>query len=269
MDYRQELSVAIGVAESASRLLAGAQRDVGRVGFKSNPRDLVTEWDVRSEELIVDTLRSQTPAIPVVGEEGGARGSGGSARWLVDPIDGTVNFAHGLPWFGVSIALEVDGQSVVGVVAAPALGWLFAGSTGHGATFRDADGEQPMRVSSVTELSGAILSTGFPYDRAETRFNFAEWEHMQCTAGACRRLGAASLDLALVARGWLDGYWEARLSPWDVAAGSLLVSLAGGRVTAIDGGEYSNEDGACIASNGAIHDSLRDELSRVRARSDT
>lgn len=257
------LEVARSVVASASELLRGAEDAIFELRTKSNPKDLVTEWDTRTEEHIRERLAELSPGVPILGEEYGASGDvDGDACWLVDPIDGTVNFAHGIPLYGISVALEVGGRSIAGVVAAPALGWLFCAARGAGATFNDA----PMRVSATPALAGAALASGFPYDRAETRHNFAEWEHFQCVAGACRRFGAASLDLAMVARGWLDGYWESRLHPWDLAAGALLVEEAGGLVTGITGEPFASRAGHAVASNGAIHRALLTELAAVAAR---
>ena len=225
-------------------------------------RDLVTEWDTRAEEHILRRLAELSPGVPVLAEEGGQTGGTSSSdRWLVDPIDGTVNFAHGIPLFAVSLAMERDGRSIAAAVAAPALGWEFAGARGLGATVN----EEPMKVSQTSRLDHAMLASGFPYDRATTRHNFAEWEYFQCHARACRRFGAASLDLCMVARGWLDGYWETRLSPWDLAAATLLVEEAGGRVTGITGGPFSADSGEAVASNGAIHDQIVAGLRAVAA----
>lgn len=257
------LAAARAAAEAASELLRDARPQDVRA--KGNPRDLVTEWDLRSEDVIRRVLAERTPGIAVLGEEAG-HGEGGAddrpgQRWLVDPIDGTVNFAHGLPIWAVSIACEDAGGIAAGVVAAPQLGWWFEASRGGGA--RDGGGA-PLRVSSIARLDHALLTTGFPYDRA-TRpdNNLAEWAHLQRRAGACRRLGAASLDLCLVARGWMDGYWEKHLRPWDVAAGALIVTEAGGIVTDWTGGRLDLHEGAVVATNGAIHEELIAELGRV------
>jgi myo-inositol-1(or 4)-monophosphatase len=259
-NLEEMLEVAGAAASAASKLLANAH--ASEVRSKSNPRDLVTEWDLRSEELIRKVLDELAPGIPVLGEEAGQGSDGPSRlRWLVDPIDGTVNFAHGLPIWAVSIALEDAGRLLTGVVTAPALGWWFEATAGGGA--HDGDGE-PLRVSAIAQLDHSLLVTGFPYDRATSpNNNFAEWEHLQRTAGACRRLGAASLDLCLVARGWMDGYWERRLKPWDLAAGALIVQEAGGTVTNTRGGPFDPHTGEVVASNGAIHQGLVAELGRV------
>ena len=269
------LDAARAAAHEAWELLAGARPY--DVRGKSNPRDLVTEWDLRAEQLIRRVLGKRSPGIAILGEEGGetagaeaprGEGSRPAGRWLVDPIDGTVNFSHGLPIWSISIAYE-DARGVqAGVVAAPALGWWFEAARGGGAVMRShVDGAATaMRVSATATLDQALLTTGFPYDRATNpENNFAQWEHMQRVAGACRRLGCASIDLCLVARGWMDGYWERRLSPWDVAAGTLIVAEAGGTVTNTQGGPFDPHSGEVAATNGAIHSGLLAELARSRS----
>jgi myo-inositol-1(or 4)-monophosphatase len=222
--------------------------------------DWVTAWDERVERLVVDALLERAPGTCVLGEEGGVRGTGGGGRWLVDPVDGTVNFAHGFPLFGLSIAYEEAGQVLAGVVWAPALGWEFAAAHGAGATMNGV----PMRVSRVADFSRALLVTGFPADRRSSpQNNFREFVALYLAAGEVRRLGAASLDLCFVARGWLDGYWERKLKPWDMAAGALIVEEAGGRVTAPDGGRFVVDSGESVATNGLIHEQLLAELRRV------
>ncbi|MEZ4403522.1 MAG: inositol monophosphatase family protein [Kofleriaceae bacterium] len=256
------LAVARGIAAEATALLVHARP--GQVGYKSNPRDLVTEWDTRSEELIRARLAVATPGLPILGEEGGGDRSV-ARQWLVDPIDGTVNFAHGLPLWSVSIALDGPAGVEVGVVAAPALGWTFWGRRGGGAWVDRHGVVERLRVSAVARLEQALLVSGFPYDRAtHPDNNFAEWEHFQRVAGGCRRLGAASLDLCLVAAGSLDGYWEQRLSPWDLAAGALLVEEAGGIVTDTRGGRFRAASGEAVAATSGIHEAIVRELAMVR-----
>lgn len=256
------LALAARAARAASQLLRGVQPS--QIRSKSNPRDLVTEWDLRSETTIREVLAES--GFPVLGEEGGhgAAGTAGGAthQWLVDPIDGTVNFAHGHPIWCVSIALEEIGQGpVVGVVTAPMLPWWFEAVRGGGA--RDGTGA-PLAVSQITRLEEAMLTTGFPYDLATNpNNNLAEWAHMQRHAGTCRRFGVAALDLCFVAGGWCDGYWERRLSPWDIAAGALIVEEAGGKVTNTTGGPFDAHSGEALATNGAIHEGLVTELARV------
>ena len=275
------LAVARQVVAEAGALLRGRHAlgdRVEPVEFKSTIRDPVTAWDTRLEDLMRERLGQLSPGVPIVGEERGL-GDGPSAppsalRWLIDPIDGTVNFSHGLPLFGITASLEEDGYPVVGVIAAPAMGWevwarrsggTLAGPTEHRPAQSTEDGRQ-LHVSTTSSLERAMLATGFPYDRATSHKNFAEWEHFQILAGACRRFGAASLDLVMVARGWLDGYWEGDIEAWDLSAGALLVEEAGGRVTDITGGPFVSDTGRALATNGAIHVEMLEQLAQVRAR---
>jgi len=269
------LLTARAAARAASDLLANARP--GEIRTKASPQDLVTEWDGRAEETIRRVLAERERGIPVLGEEGGLGGGAGGGgaggggapgrpaaglRWIVDPIDGTVNFAHGLPLWSIAIALEDAGDVLVGVVAAPVLGWWFEAVRGGGAC--DGAGA-PLRVSATPRLDQAMLATGFPYDLATNPDNnLAEWGHLYRVAGTCRRLGCASLDLCLVARGWFDGYWERKLAAWDVAAGALIVREAGGTVTDTQGGPFDPHAGEVAATNGAIHEELLAELGRVR-----
>jgi myo-inositol-1(or 4)-monophosphatase len=259
-----ELDAALRIAADAGALLRGAAFRHHAAASKRVATDLVTEYDKQSEALIVAALERTFPLDAIVAEEGGARGgAGGARRWLIDPIDGTTNFAHGLPFFCVSIALEDEHGLAVGVVEAPALGWTFAAARGAGATLNGA----PLRVSDTDDLGRALLATGFPYDRATSpQNNFAEFEALQRRAQGVRRVGAAALDLAMVAAGWLDGYWEMKLKPWDLAAGALLVTEAGGRVSDWRNGPLVVDDGAAVATNGRIHDALVAALAAVATR---
>jgi myo-inositol-1(or 4)-monophosphatase len=229
---------------------------------KSTANDLVTEWDSRSEVLLVERLTAMAPGVPILAEEAGLHGTGGGARWLVDPIDGTVNFAHGVPLWSISIAYEEGGHLLAGVVVAPVLGWEFAAARGEGATMNG----EPMRVSATVRLGKALLSTGFPYDVGTAAVdNLAEWCHLMKRSGGVRRLGSAAIDLAFVARGWFDGHWERRLKPWDLAAGIVLVEEAGGRVSSASGGSVDLERGEVVATNGLLHDELLSELASAVA----
>lgn len=256
-----ELRLIRRLASEAGGILKAAAFRAHQADSKRVAADLVTEFDRRSERLIVDGIREAFPGDHVLAEEGGESGEQSRRRWLVDPLDGTTNFAHGLPFFCVSIALEVDGELEAGAVQAPALGWSFWAARGRGAWL----GDRRLQVSRTATLDRALLATGFPYDNATSpENNFAEFEALYKRSQGVRRVGAAALDLAMVAAGWLDGYWEMKLKPWDLAAGALLVREAGGRVTDWKGGPLSVDSGAAVATNGAIHDSLVAALGQVR-----
>jgi myo-inositol-1(or 4)-monophosphatase len=260
---KDALAIALTVGREAAKILHDGWGHAGKIGHKESAFDLITEWDTRAEEHIARRLAELAPGVTMLGEEGGERAGAAEAegRWLVDPIDGTVNFAHALPIFAVSIGYEIADVVHAGVVIAPALGWEFTAARGGGSFM---NGER-LTVSTTASLAHAMLATGFPVDRAVSpKNNFREFDRMQLVAGAVRRLGAASLDLCFVARGWLDGYWEYKLKPWDLAAGSLVVEEAGGRVTALDGGRFVASSGETIATNGRIHDEVVATLSDFR-----
>lgn len=250
------------LGEEAGRIVAaGAFRSHASLS-KQNANDLVTEYDRRSEAYLIARIASRFPNDLIVAEESSqgtiARARPGQRRWLIDPLDGTTNFSHGLPFFCVSIAVEVDGVVEAGAVEAPALGWRFVAERGKGAwLWRTGAAPLAMRVSLTETLARSLLATGFPYDRATSpQNNFAEFVALQKKAQAVRRVGAAALDLALTASGQFDGYWEMKLKPWDMAAGVLLVAEAGGKVTNYAGAPVDLEAGEVVASNGHIHDEL-------------
>ena len=218
---------------------------------KSGPTDLVTQADRESEEAIKDLLLSRFPDHGFLGEEGGEDG-GGKVRWVVDPLDGTVNYAHGFPFYGVSIALEVEGRIELGVVLDTARGELFTAIRGEGAHLNG----RPIQVTKRKETLGSLVATGFPYDVARDPENLTYFERAMKKGLMVRRPGAAALDLAYVAAGRLDGFWEVKLNPWDVAAGWLLVEEAGGKVTDLDGHPYRLGHRYIVATNGNIHNAL-------------
>jgi len=245
------LGVARAAAAEASTYLRQAAVATRTIRHKGEV-DLVTEHDLASEDRIRRHLRAATPDWGLVCEEGGAEGPH-DVRWLVDPLDGTTNFAHGLPLFAVAIALEHEGQLEVAVVDAPRLGCVWTAARGRGA-FRD---DRPIHVSTTDRLDQALLATGFPYDRKTSPDNnLAEFSALQMRAQAVRRCGAAVLDLAWLAEGSFDGYWEAKLNPWDWATGMLLVAEAGGRLTDRSGQAASPHGRSLVATNGLIHDEL-------------
>jgi myo-inositol-1(or 4)-monophosphatase len=222
--------------------------------------DLVTEADIAAERLIVERIRSYHPRHAILTEESGdvvSLGDAGSGyKWVIDPLDGTTNYAHGYPVFCVSIALEHEGSVVLGVVYDPTRDELFAAERGGGATLNG----RSLRVSETGELNGALLCTGFPYD-VRDRGDFARhFRNFIMRAQSVRRDGAAALDLAYVAAGRFDAFYEEGLRPWDVAAGVLLVEEAGGRVTHYDGSPFRIYTPPIVASNGLIHEAMLDVL---------
>jgi myo-inositol-1(or 4)-monophosphatase len=229
------------------------------VETKSGPIDLVTEVDRACESLVVERIARERPEDAVLAEEGGVAGPSQAAwRWLVDPLDGTTNFAHGFPRFCVSIGVEHDGERVLGVVYDPLLDELFRVVRGHGAWL----GDRELHVSAEADLGRALVATGFPYDvRESEEDNLDRFGRLVKSARAVRRDGSAALDLCYVASGRLDAYWELKLKPWDVAAGILMVEEAGGRVSDLAGGPPDPSGAEVVSSNGLLHEEL---LARLR-----
>jgi len=224
----------------------------GRLG------DLVTVADKEAEVAVLEILRRHVPEHAILAEESGASGIDGSDfLWAIDPLDGTTNYAHQYPFSATSVGLLVDGVPTIGAIYDPFHDELFRAAKGLGATRN----RKPMAVSGCDRLADSLLVTGFAYDRREVLdTNYAEFCHLtHCTQGV-RRAGAASLDLAYVACGRLDGYWERGLSPWDIAAGIVLVEEAGGRVTSYDLSPLDVKTGRLLVTNGKIHDELSEKL---------
>jgi myo-inositol-1(or 4)-monophosphatase len=258
-----ERRVAVEAARAAGALLRDALPGARRITYKGTPTNLVTEMDARSEALIVERLRAAFPDDAILAEERGAAGGRSGRRWIVDPLDGTTNYAHGLPLFAVSVALEQAGRVALGVVYDPNHDELYVAERGRGATLDGA----PLGVSSTTSLDQALLVTGFPYNIRETSdTNLTEYAYFSLRARAVRRLGSAVLDFAYVAAGRFDGYWELRLGAWDVAAGLLLVEEAGGRVTDLTGDVLNVDAPQVVASNGLLHEELLRGLKQARGR---
>lgn len=247
-DAESALDLALSLSERAGKLLLDGYRSGARV-HKKGRIDLVTEFDLASEELIRAGIAEAFPTHRIIGEEGEEQGEGDTV-WYVDPLDGTTNFAHGHPFFSISIALWSDDAPVLGVVAAPALGVTWAARTGEG-THRN--GER-CRVSTTATLEDALCATGFPYDRwTNPENNHREFgEFLRRTQGV-RRCGSAAIDLALVSDGTYEFYWERALNAWDMCAGALLVTEAGGRLSDLSGGPADPRSGDLVASNGAVH----------------
>jgi myo-inositol-1(or 4)-monophosphatase len=249
MDLNAIRRVAVGAAHRGGEVLRsrfGTPLSVSRKG----PIDLVTEADIGSEAEIVSAIRARYPSHAILAEESGRRDGDPARRWIVDPLDGTTNFAHRIPVFSVSIAFALEGRTAVGVVLNPVSGELFSAVAGGGA-FRNGI---PIRVSETAAVSDSLLVTGFPYDFKEI------WDRIARRFGRClhaargvRRYGAASLDLCWVACGRFDGFWEENLRPWDTAAGELIVREAGGRTTDFSEAPYAVDRPEILATNGRIH----------------
>ncbi len=225
---------------------------VENVTFKSET-DLVTEIDYLSEDTIVGFLKEKLPDYDILAEEGGGCDSGSACRWILDPLDGTTNYAHGYPCFGVSLALEYDRKIVWGAVYDPIREELFSAEKGNGAFLNNGR----INVSSTEMLDRAMLCTGFPYDVRESADDILKLlAGFLKTSQAVRRDGSAALDLCYVAMGRFDGFWEMKLKPWDIAAGALIVQEAGGSVTGFDGELLDLKRGDVLASNLLIHDEM-------------
>ncbi len=250
------LNFAIRVAQEAGRLLRSRLGTDIDISYKSSI-DLVTDVDLASERLIRETISTYYPRHEILAEEGGLAETASEYRWIVDPLDGTTNYAHGYPNFCVSIALEFQGETIIGVVYDPMREELFTAERGAGATLNN----RPIRVSKTDDLMQSLLSTGFPYDIKTSKLtNLDHWANFAMNAQALRRDGAAALDLCYTACGRFDGFWELKLAPWDMAAGALIVFEAGGRVTDFTGQPFSNYKPEVIASNGLIHDRMIDVI---------
>ncbi len=227
--------------------------------------DLVTEADRASERLIVERLRSHYPSHGIVAEEGGGHTSLSEYRWHVDPLDGTTNFAHSFPMFNVTLALERGGEIIAGVVFDPVRQESFTAELGGGAYLNN----RRIRVSKAQRLEDSLVATGFPSRRRHLNINIHFYYQMAMVTHGVRRAGAAALDLAYVACGRLDAFWEFGLNSWDMAAGTLLVAEAGGRVSGMRGEAHGMTSLDLLASNGAIHDpalTLFDEIFRGEFR---
>jgi myo-inositol-1(or 4)-monophosphatase len=240
------------IAREAGALLMGHFARRVTIEYKGEV-DLVTVADRSSEELIVSRLRARWPEHGIVAEEGTRTDPGAEYRWYVDPLDGTTNFAHGYPVFCVSIALtRQDGQLEVGVLYDPTRDEMFSAERGSGATLNG----KPMRVSKTPMLCESLLGTGFPSHKRHKNPNIHFYHQLTLRSHGVRRAGSAALDLACVACGRYDGFWEFNLNPWDTAAGVLLVEEAGGKVTRFDGTPFRLDSREVLGSNGLIHAEL-------------
>ena len=242
------LETAIDIAREAGALLADY---AGRhIGFElKGDFDLVTAADRASEKLVVERLTKHFPSHGIVAEEGGGHESPSEFRWYVDPLDGTTNFAHGNPVFNVTLALEQAGEMIAGVIFDPSKKELFTAERGGGAHLNG----KPIHVSKVARLQDSLVSTGFPSRRRHLNVNIHFYYQMAMATHGVRRCGAAAIDLAWVACGRLDAFWEFGLQPWDLAAGRLLVAEAGGSYCDMHGKAHHVRSGSLLVDNGLIH----------------
>lgn len=256
------LDVATEAAQAGGAVLHAYWGKLENIQEKGRPGDLVTEADQAAEAAVLTVLQRHCPEHSILAEESGAMGNqDDSYLWAVDPLDGTTNYAHQYPFSATSVALLIDGIPQVGAIYDPFHRELFRAARGLGATRN----RQPISVSQTAQLSQSLLVTGFAYDRRETvDNNYAEFCRLTHLTQGVRRGGAACLDLAYVACGRLDGYWERGLSPWDIAAGIILVEEAGGRVTAYDQSPQQLQTGRLLVTNGLIHAELSQELLKVK-----
>lgn len=257
MSPTELLPSVIAIAQRAGSLLRTGFGGVVDATAKEGRHNLVTQYDLAVEQLLLETLQDLAPGSAFLGEEGGAHAGTSDVEWIVDPLDGTVNFAHGIPIFCVSIAARIRGELALGVIYQPLLNELFTAIAGEGAALNGV----PIRVSETPLLSDSILVTGFPYNvHTNPHGCIDQFARVVGTGLPVRRLGSAALDLAYVAAGRFDGFWEVELQPWDMAAGSLLVQEAGGMVTHYAGRPLVLGSDSIIASNQKIHKELVDLL---------
>ena len=258
------LETGIEIAREAGALLSEYLER--HIGFELKGEfDLVTAADRASEKLVVERLRSQFPSHNIVAEEGGGHSSESEYTWYVDPLDGTTNFAHGFPAFNITLGLERAGELIAGVVFDPLRDELFTAERGSGAWLNG----QPIRVSGVKRLEDSLVATGFPSRKRHKNVNVYFYYELAMITHGVRRAGAAALDLAYVACGRLDAFWEFGLNPWDMAAGILLVQEAGGKASDMHGGPFHLRGRHLLTDNGAIHDetvALFDEIFQGRVR---
>ncbi len=251
MDLEHIKQVGTAAAYTGGKIL---QEHFGRLRSvrKKGAIDLVTEADTRAEAAIIETITNAFPDHGILAEESGSR-SGSGGCWIIDPLDGTTNFAHNLPIFCTSIAFAVDDELLAGFVLAPLMGELYVGLRGLGATLNGA----PISVSNTETLAESLLVTGFPYDHL-TIFEAAmgRFGRVLAATQGVRRLGSAALDLCYVANGRFEGFWEQHLKPWDTAAGCLIAMEAGGRTTVFSGSPYTITKDEIVSTNGAVHDEL-------------
>ncbi|MEL6353118.1 MAG: inositol monophosphatase family protein [Cyanobacteria bacterium J06627_28] len=264
-DLQRFLDIATEAASAGGAVLQHYWGNLSNIQQKGRPGDLVTEADKAAEKEVLAVLNRHLPDHAILAEESGmslkTEGTETDGLlWAVDPLDGTTNYTHQYPFCGCSVGLLIDGKPAVGAIFDPVHNHLFRAAKGLGATCN----REPISVSSTDALADSLLVTGFAYDRRETiDNNYAEFCHLTHLTRGVRRGGAASIDLAYVACGRLDGYWERGLSPWDLAAGVILVEEAGGNVSAYDESPFDIRSGGLLATNHKIHSELSSALANI------
>jgi myo-inositol-1(or 4)-monophosphatase len=260
-EYSDFVAIAESIAREAGALLREYYHRGVTAEFKGDV-DIVTEADRASEKLIVSRLRAELPTHGVYGEEGTRTGLDAEYRWYVDPLDGTTNFAHGFPVFAVvlgcekrapGLAANEDGEMVAGVTYDPLRDEMFTAARGEGAFLNG----KPIHVSKARLLQESLIATGFPSQKRHESPNVHFYQEFTLRSHGVRRAGAAAIDLAYVACGRLEGYWEFQLNPWDTSSGYLLIEEAGGRITHFDGGKFTLDSREVLATNGNIHDEIK------------
>lgn len=267
-DSAELCNLAVRAALRSGEVLARGFGTAFEIDSKDGKHDLVTEYDKRVEKLIIEMISKLYPDHGFLAEESGTSGdTDGQVLWIVDPLDGTVNFARGVPMFSVSIAAAVEGVVVCGVVYNPMVGELFVAEKGKGASLNGA----PIKVTTCKGLRQGVVATGLPYNVAENPHHcIDQLAHIAHLGIPIRRIGSAALDLAYVASGKFDGFWEVILRPWDFAAGKILVEEAGGKVTSLNGSPVcETRAGPIVATNGILHAETLDHLSRYDYNTDS
>ncbi len=249
------------IAVDAGKIISDAyQKNDFSISHKGKI-DLITEVDIASEKLITERIRKKFPEDDILAEEGDYEKMQSLRKWIIDPLDGTTNFSHHFPFCAVSIALEIDNQIEFGVVYNPIMKEFFSAQKGKGVFLNG----KPLHVSKIDRLSQALIATGFPYDRWEKGDEYIkEYLAFMKRCQGVRRVGAAAIDLCYVASGRLDGFFERKLKPWDMAAGSLVIAESGGNISRFDGKKWHYTDQTIIASNSSIHQQMIEVLNALK-----
>ncbi len=263
----QEKATAVNAAIKAGLFVKERLGQIRTIDFKG-AFNLVTDVDKGSEKIVVDLIAAEFPQDSIISEEDGGARQNSERKWIIDPLDGTTNFAHGFPLFCVSIGLQIGGKSKVGVVYNPISQEMFTAEEGNGAFLND----KPIMVSANKTLEESLLITGFPYgNTTAAKANLKVFTELQVKTYGVRHNGSAAMGLCYLAAGRADGYWELQVAPWDLAAGTLIIEEAGGKVTNLVKGQSNSLDvfaGNVLATNAAIHDELENRLKTILSNTD-